>query len=293
MFKAVHHRFVLIVVAFFIFASAAQFAVAQKVFWSNVGPSNNTKVPILQRVGIDQKLNSQVPLDLTFRDETGRTAPLRSYFGQRPVILTLVYYECPMLCTQVLNGLVSSMLPLKLDAGRDFEIVTVSFNPAETPKLAAEKKALYVRRYGRPGAAQGWHFLTGDEANIKALADAVGFRYEYDPQIKQFAHVSAITLLTPEGRVSRYYYGIEYAPRDLRLGLVESSKGKVGNVVDQVILYCYHYDPATGKYGAVVVNMLRLGAILTMLILGSFMVIMFRRDKQARQERAKSAGRAA
>ncbi len=292
MVKAVHRRLAFIGVSFAV-ALAAQSALAQKAFWSDAAPSNNTKVPILQRVGIDQKLNNQVPLDLTFRDERGQAVPLRSYFGQRPVILTLVYYECPMLCTQVLNGLVSSMLPLKLDAGRDFEIVTVSFNPAETPKLAAEKKALYVRRYGRRGAAQGWHFLTGDEANTKALADAVGFRYEYDPQIKQFAHVSAITLLTPEGRVSRYYYGIEYAPRDLRLGLVESSQGKVGNVVDQVILYCYHYDPATGKYGAVVVNMLRVGAILTMVILGSFMVIMFRRDKQLKRERAKSAGRAA
>ncbi len=292
MSNAVHRRSALIV-GLLAIVLAAPCARAQKVFWSDVGPSNNSKVPILQRVGIDQKLNQQVALGLTFRDETGRPVPLRSFFGQRPVILTLVYYQCPMLCTQVLNGLVSAMLPLKLDAGRDFEIVTVSFDPSETPQMAAAKKAVYVRRYGRPGAAQGWHFLTGDQANIKALADAVGFRYEYDLQIKQFAHVSAITLLTPDGRVSRYYYGIEYAPRDLRLGLVESSKGQIGNVVDQVILYCYHYDPTTGKYGAVVVNMLRLGAILTMLILGSFMVIMFRRDAHAKQQKAKSAGRAA
>jgi protein SCO1/2 len=292
MHRVVHRCFV-IIAGLLAVAFAGQAASAQKVFWSDVAPSNNTKVPILQRVGIDQKLNQQVPLDLTFRDETGRSVPLRSFFGQRPVILTLVYYQCPMLCTQVLNGLVSAMLPLKLDAGRDFEIVTVSFDPKETPQMAAAKKAVYVRRYGRPGAAQGWHFLTGNQANIKALTEAVGFRYEYDPKIKQFAHVSAITLLTPDGRVSRYYYGIEYEPRDLRLGMVESSKGQIGNVVDQVILYCYHYDPTTGKYGAVVVNMLRVGAILTMLILGSFMVIMFRRDAQAKQQKAKSAGRAA
>ncbi len=290
--QAVHRRYVFLA-ALLAVVFAGESAWAQKVFWSDVVASNNSKVPILQRVGIDQKLNNQVPLDLTFRDESGRSVPLRSFFGQHPVILTLVYYQCPMLCTQVLNGLVSSMLPLKLDPGKDFEIVTVSFDPSETPQMAAEKKALYVRRYGRPGAAKAWHFLTGDQANIKALAGAVGFRYEYDPKIKQFAHVSAITLLTPDGRVSRYYYGIEYTPRDLRLGLVESSKGQIGNVVDQVILYCYHYDPTTGKYGAVVINMLRLGAILTMLILGSFMVIMFRRDAQVKQQKPKTAGRAA
>jgi protein SCO1/2 len=262
-------------------AGLATPASAQKIFWSNPAPPSNSKIPLLQNVGIDQKLNAQLPLDLTFRDETGRTMPLRAYFGQRPVILTLVYYECPMLCTQVLNGLVSALLPLKFNLGRDFDIVTVSFNPREAPALAASKKHIYVRRYGRPGADQGWHFLTGDERNIAALAAAAGFRYAWDPQIQQYAHASSIMLLTPDGRIAQYYYGIEYAPKDLRLGLVEASQGKIGNVVDQVLLYCYHYDPKTGKYGAVAMNLLRLAGLLTMLVLGSFMFVMFRRDHRA------------
>jgi protein SCO1/2 len=246
-------------------------------------PVEDTRPPLLRQVGIDQRLNQQLPLDLVFRNETGQQVPLRAYFGRRPVVLTLVYYECPMLCNQVLNGLVSALRVLKFDAGREFDIVTVSFNPRETPALAAEKKQNYLARYKRPTAADGWHFLTGEPEAIDALTRAVGFRYAYDPATKQFAHASAILVLTPDGRIARYFYGIEYAPKDLRLGLVEASQGKVGNLVDQVLLYCFHYDPATGKYGAIAMNIMRIGAVLTVLLLGGFMTVMWRRDARAKR----------
>jgi len=268
---------------FFLALTVAPVA-AQSIFYSDAPPPpNNTKVPILEHVGIDQKLNQAVPLNLTFRDETGNTVPLSSFFGTRPVILTLVYYQCPMLCTQVLNGLVSGLLPVKLEAGKDFEIVTVSIDPTETPAMARAKKDVYVRRLGaRPSVAQGWHFLTGDQSNIAALASAVGFRYAYDPKIKQYAHPSAIMVLTPEGRIAQYFYGIEYAPKDLRLGLVESSKGQIGTVVDQALLFCYHYDPATGKYGAAIINLLRLLGIVTVLAMGAFVVTSLRKDRRSK-----------
>jgi protein SCO1 len=254
-------------------------AFAQSMFYDGPrAPANNTKVPILEKVGIDQKLNQTIPLNLTFHDENGSTVPLSSYFGQRPVILTLVYYQCPMLCTQVLNGLVSGLLPVKLDVGKDFDIVTVSIDPAETPAMARAKKDVYVRRYGRQTTAEGWHFLTGEQANIAALASAVGYRYAYDANIKQYAHPSAVMVLTPEGRIAQYFYGIEYTPKDLRLGLVESSKGQIGTVVDQALLYCYHYDPTTGKYGAAVMNILRLAGIATVMGMGVFIVKSLRRD---------------
>ncbi|HEV8523881.1 MAG TPA: SCO family protein [Terriglobales bacterium] len=245
-------------------------------------PVEDTRPPLLRQVGIDQRLNQQLPLDVVFRNESGQRVPLRTYFGRRPVILTLVYYECPMLCNQVLNGLVSALRVLKFDAGREFDIVTVSFNPRETPALAAEKKQNYLARYKRPTAVEGWHFLTGEPEAIDALTRAVGFRYAYDPATKQFAHASAILVLTPDGRIARYFYGIEYAPKDLRLGLVEASQGKVGNLVDQVLLYCFHYDPATGKYGAIAMNIMRIGAVLTVLLLGGFMTVMWRRDARAK-----------
>jgi len=258
-------------------------ALAQSVFYQGpAAPANNTKVPILVHVGIDQKLNQSIPLNLTFRDENGNAVPLSAFFGNRPVILTLVYYQCPMLCTQVLNGLVGGLLPVKLDVGKDFEIVTVSIDPTETPQMARAKKDVYLKRYGRPGATQGWHFLTGDQADISALATAVGYRYAYDPKIKQYAHPSAIMVLTPEGRIAQYYYGIEYTPKDLRLGLVESSKGHIGTVVDQALLFCYHYDPATGKYGAAVTNILRLAGILTVLIMGALILTALRKDRGAK-----------
>jgi protein SCO1 len=258
-------------------------SVAQSIFYSDAPPpANNTKVPILEKVGIDQKLNQPVPLNLTFRDETGNTVPLSSFFGTRPVILTLVYYQCPMLCTQVLNGVVGGLLRVKLETGKDFEIVTVSIDPTETPAMARAKKDMYVRRLGGRTTAQGWHFLTGDQANIAALASAVGYRYAYDSKIKQYAHPSAIMVLTPEGRIAQYFYGIEYAPKDLRLGLVQSSKGQIGTVVDQALLFCYHYDPTTGKYGAAVMNILRLVGILTVLAMGAFIVISVRKDRPSK-----------
>jgi protein SCO1/2 len=238
-----------------------------------------TQDAILRDVGIDQHLNEQVPLDLTFHDETGQSVQLGTYFGAKPVILALVYYECPMLCTLTLNGLVSALKVLSFDAGNQFNVVVVSFNPAETPSLAAAKKATYLKSYKHPGAEAGWHFLTGDEANIKRLVAAVGFRYRYVPERKQFAHAAGITVLTPSGKIARYFFGVEYAPRDLRLGLVEASNEKIGSPVDQLLLYCFHYDPVTGKYGAVVMNIIRLGGVLTVLVLGGAMLIMWRRDR--------------
>lgn len=241
--------------------------------------STNQKISILDKVGIDQRLNQQVPLDLTFVDENGKQVQLGQYFGSKPVLLALVYFQCPMLCSQVLGGIAGALNGIiRFDAGRDFNIVTVSFDPRDTPEAAAENKKRYLERYRRPGAAEGWHFLTGKKDQIDQLANAVGFRYAWDPQIKQFAHTSGIMLITPDGRLAQYYYGIEYPPRDIQRGLIEASQGKIGNLVDKVELYCYHYDPTKGRYGAVIFNILRLSALLTVLVLGGFMAIMFRRD---------------
>lgn len=238
-----------------------------------------TQDAILREVGIDQHLDEQVPLDLTFRNETGQPVQLGQYFGTKPVILALVYYECPMLCTLTLNGLVSALKAVSFDVGNQFNVVTVSFNPSETPALAASKKQTYLKSYGRPGADAGWHFLTGDEAAIKRLTEAVGFRYRYVPEQKQFAHAAGLTLLTPSGKIARYFFGVEYSPRDLRLGLVEAAAEHIGSPVDQLLLYCFHYDPTTGKYGAVVMNVVRLGGALTVLILGVSLFVMWRHDR--------------
>ncbi len=245
----------------------------------------------LQGVGIDQKLNTQVPLELTFRDESGRSVPLSTYFHSgRPVLLAPVYYRCPMLCTQILNGVASALKAVSFDPGRDFEVVAFSFDPKDAPELAASKKEMYMRRYGRPNTQNGWHFLTGDPANIKALMDAVGFHYKYDPSTDQYAHASGIMIITPDGHLSKYFYGVEYAPRDLRLGLVEASSNKIGNPVDQVLLFCYHYDPTTGKYGAIAMNMVRAGGAAFVLICGAFLFIVFRRDWK-RDKRGLQPGR--
>jgi protein SCO1/2 len=233
---------------------------------------------LLRDVGLDQKLGSSIPLDLTFRDEHGHPVALSQFFGKRPVILTLVYYQCPMLCTEVLNGLLSSAKSLPLEIGKDFSIVTLSIDPSERPVLAEVKHELYSGLYGRPGAPQGWHFLTGDEANIKALAQAVGFRYAYDSSSRQFAHPSGIMVLTPAGKLARYFYGVAYPSRDLRLGLVEASQEKIGSPIDQILLYCYHYDPATGKYGLLISRVIQAAAALTMLSLGLVIAILFRRE---------------
>ena len=240
-------------------------------------PPTDQRPPMLKQVGIEQRLNEQIPAELTFRDESGTTVRLANYFGKKPLILNLVYFQCPMLCSEVLSGLTSALSIVKFDVGKEFDIVTVSIDPRDTPSMAAEKKAGLLKRYRRAGAEQGWHFLTGDTANITALAKAAGFGYEYDQASGQFLHATAIMILTPEGKISRYLYGVEYPPKDLRLGLVEASENRIGNAVDEVLLYCYHYDPATGKYGAIIMNVLRLAGVLTIVILGSFMFVMFRK----------------
>ena len=255
---------------------------------SAVAPEQDTRPPLLREVGIDQKLDAQVPLDLNFRDESGRSVMLGEYFGKKPVVMALVYYQCPMLCTQVLNGLASALQVLKFDAGREFSVVLVSIDPKETPALAAAKKKTYLERYQRSGAATGWHFLTGEQGAIERLARATGFRYALDPKTGQYAHAAAIMVLTPQGRIAQYYNGIEYPPRDLRLGLVEASQNRIGTLADRVLLYCYHYDPAKGRYGAVTMNILRLAAVATLLVMGSFIFLSLRRDFA--QARARAGG---
>ena len=241
----------------------------------------NQKPEVLKNVGIDQKIGQQMPLDLSFKNEAGRDVRLAEFFGSRPVVLALAYYDCPMLCTQVLNGMTAALKTLSFDAGKDFEVVVVSIDPRDNFQIAAHKKASYVEHYGRPQTAAGWHFLTGQESSIKPLAEALGFRYVYDANIKQYAHGAAIYVATPKGVVSRYLLGIDFAPRDLRLALVEASHNVLGSVVDQVLLLCYHYDPATGKYGAAVLRLVRLGGILTVVAFLSFLTISLRRERRA------------
>ena len=237
---------------------------------------------VLNKVVIRQRLNQQIPLDGTFKDETGAIVKLGDYFGKRPVILALVYYKCPMLCSEELNGLVGALQMVKYRPGKDFNIVVVSIDPTEGPELAAAKKKMYVKRYDHPETAGGWHFLTGLQPPINALADAAGFGYARVPgpdgKMTQFAHASAIEILTPEGKLSQYYMGVEYSPRDLQLGLVEASHHKIGTPVDNILTYCYRYDPELNKHSLIVARVVQLGGILTVLSLGGFMVVMFRRD---------------
>lgn len=232
----------------------------------------------LQGVGIDQKLDGQIPLSLPFRDESGTDVTLGAYFDGRPVILAMVYYECPMLCTLVLNGLVSALRTLSFNAGDEFQVVAVSFDPKETPELATAKKETYLRSYGRSGAEKGVHFLTGRAEAIGTLAESLGFRYKYLPDVDEYAHGAAIMVLTPQGKIARYFYGVEYPPRDLRLALVEAAENRIGSPVDQLLLYCFRYDPSSGRYTAVVMNIIRLGGVLTVAVLGAFMLLMWRRD---------------
>ena len=240
--------------------------------------SAGVRPELLKDVALDQNLNRSIPLDLTFRDEKGNTVALRSFFGEKPVILTLVYYNCPMLCTQVLNSLAHSLKEMPLELGKDYQVVSVSIDPTERPVLAEAKRQLYIGMYARPGVEQGWHFLTGDAPQIKALAAAAGFRYAYDSTTGQFAHPSGIMVLTPDGRLARYFYGIKYPPRDLRFGLEEASAGKIGSPVDQILLYCYHYDPATGKYGILISRVLQIAGVITMLGLALLITIFLRRE---------------
>jgi protein SCO1/2 len=241
----------------------------------------STPDDFLNQVGFDQRLEKQVPLDLPFRDEAGKGVRLGDYFGTRPVILTLNYFECPNLCTLVLSGLGAGLQSMSLRMGQDFDVVSVSIDPREKPDLAAAKKATYLEHYGRPGDAAGWHFLTGEQGSITQLAKAVGFHYAYDPQQNQFAHPAGIMMLTPQGKIARYFYGIEFAPRDLRLGLVEASAGQIGTPLDQVLLRCYHYDPVAGKYTVVVENVVRLASVVTVLTVGTALFALFRRSGDA------------
>ena len=247
---------------------------------------------VFSEVGIDQKLDEQIPLDLTFRDENGNTVALGKYFHERPVVLALVYYECPMLCTQVLSGMVETFRTITLTPGKEFDVIAVSIDPTEGPELAAEKKKRYVKAYGRPETAEGWHFLTGDETSIKTLADVVGFRYVYDEKSGQYAHAAGIMIITPEGKIARYLYGIEYAALDLRFSLMEATQERIGSATDQLLLLCYHYDPTTGKYSMVVTNLLRAGGAVTLLVLGGFMLVMFRRDRKRKVQTPPELGRA-
>ncbi|MGA9390215.1 MAG: SCO family protein [Candidatus Sulfotelmatobacter sp.] len=254
-----------------------------------MSPPANTRPPRLQNVGIEQHLDAQVPPDLTFLDDAGRTVKLGDYFGRKPLILNLVYYNCTMLCGEALAGLASAMRLVKFDVGNQFDVVTVSFDPRETTEMAAAKKIDYVKRYGRANAAAGWHFLTGQPHSIDALTKAVGFQYQYDAKSNQYAHATAIMVLTPQGRISRYLYGVDFPPKDLRMGLVEASQGKIGNAVDAVLLYCYHYDPETGKYGAMVSNILRLAAAATILLIGGLIFVLWRLDRSAANAVSKKA----
>jgi protein SCO1/2 len=243
-------------------------------------PAADTRPAPLREIGFDQRLGETLPLDIALRDETGRTVRLRDYFRGRPVVLSLVYYECPMLCTLSLTGLTSALSVLKMEPGRDFEIVTVSFDPRETPEQAQRRKKTYLDRYARPGAEVGWHFLTGERESLDALTRAVGFRYVWDADTRQFAHAAGVVGATPDGVISRYLYGIEYAPKDLRFALVESGQGRLGTPVDQFLLACYRYDPTHGRYGAYAMGMVRVGAIATLLVLGGFVAVMLRRERR-------------
>lgn len=267
------------------------FALAQS--WGQGPPPRRAPIPAgekprdLEEVRIDQRLNELLPLDAVFRDENGNGVKLGSYFGKKPVVLAFVYYTCPMLCNQVLNGMTSGLDVLKaFSIGKEFEVVTVSFDPRETPELARQKKETYIKWYEREGAAEGWHFLTGDQLNIDRLTDAAGFYYKWDEKTAQFIHASGIMIATPDGRLARYFYGIEYAPKDLRLGLVEASDGKIGSPVDQLLLYCYHYDPASGKYGLMVMNLMMAGGVLTMMGMIAMFIVFRRRDLLARRTNA-------
>jgi protein SCO1 len=244
-------------------------------------PEAPLPLPPLKDVGFDQKVGDAVPLDLAFRDEAGKSVRLAQYFGRRPVILSLVYFNCPMLCGMTTEGLVRSLRALRFDAGTDFEVLSVSFDPRETPEMASEKKGRVVEQYGRKGGPEGWHFLTGDAASVAALTKAVGFRYVWDAEQKQFAHATGVTLLTPQGRIARYFFGIEYPARDLRLALVEASEEKIGNVVDQLLLLCFHYDPKAGRYTTTVRNLVRGGGVITLVALAGFVAGMLRKERAA------------
>ena len=247
-----------------------------------MAPISDKPPAILNKVGIAQRLNEQLPLGLTFTDDQGKQVQLASYFGKRPAILALVYYQCPMLCSEELNGLTGALQMVDEVPGRDFNVIVVSIDPTEGTDLAAAKKRTYLKRYGHPETASGWHFMTGTQANIDALTKAVGFGYVKIPgpdgKLTQFAHASSIQIVTPEGKLAQYYMGVEYSPKDLRLGLAEASANRIGSPVDNILTYCYHYDPQTNKHSLIVARVVQMGGLVTVLSLGGFMLAMFRRD---------------
>jgi len=275
--------FILIMLAHFVIGQGQQHYNSPLYAPRDYVPSESLGVPqVLKEIGIEQKLGQKIPLDIEFKDEEGRIVKIGDYFNKnKPVILALVYYECPMLCNEVLNGLTGSLKGISLIAGKDFEVVAISFNSKEydIPELAKKKKEAYVKRYDRAGTEQGWHFLTGTQDSIDKITDAIGFKYRWDEKTQQFAHVGGITVLDPSGQISKYFYGIDYAPTDLKFALIEASEGKVGSVADQLLLYCYHYDPSTGTYGFAILRAIRIGGLLTLLaIVGMF--IYFRKKKK-------------
>jgi protein SCO1/2 len=260
-------------------ASAQVSNYGDKETGQNVGDQLPT---VLQKVGVEQHLNQQLPLDAQFVDDTGKTVRLGDYFGKHPAILSLVYYNCPMLCSEEMDGLASALEMVKMNPGKDFEVVIISIDPSETPAIAAKKKAFYVKRYGRPETADGWHFLTGEQPGIDAVVKATGFGYVRVPgpdgKLDQFAHASSIELVTTDGHIAQYYLGVEYSPKDIMLGLIEASGNKIGSPVANILTYCYHYDPQTNSHSLIVARIVQLGGMVTVVSLGSFMFVMFRRD---------------
>lgn len=257
---------------------AASSALRAQAVPDNVGPTASTLPPALLKVGFEPPLNGPMPLDVHFRDETGRDVQLREFFGQKPVVLAFVYYTCPMLCDQVQMGVAGTLRMLSFNPGSDYQVVFISFDPHDTPEMAAEKKRAAVERFHRPETVSGWHFLTGSQESIEAVTRAANFRFYYDANAKQFAHASGVLILTPGGRISRYFYGVEYPSRDVRLGLMDASAGKIGSPIDHVLLYCFHYDPSTARYSASILRIIRLGGILTILVIVGGIWISRRRE---------------
>jgi protein SCO1 len=268
---------------------AASCSLRAQTIPGNVGPSAATMPAGLKNVGFEPPLNGQMPLDLHFRDETGRGVALRDFFGQKPVVLAFVYYSCPMLCDQVQMGVVGSLRMLSFNPGRDYEVLFVSFDSRDTPELAAEKKKTALSHFPRPETASGWHFLTGSKESIEAATKAANFRFAFDAKSNLFAHASGVLLLTPDGRISRYFYGVEYPGRDMRLGLVDASAGKIGSPIDHVLLFCYHYDPTTAKYSASILKIIRVGGIFTILCIVGGILISRRREVHSAQAKLQGA----
>lgn len=263
--------------------SAPLFAQVSSYGDKQSGENTGDQLPqVLQKVQVSQHLNQQLPLSAAFVDETGKPVVLGDYFGKRPAIVSLVYYNCPLLCSEEMDGLTSALEMVKLTPGKDFDVVIISIDPSETPELAAKKKAFYLKRYGRPETAAGWHYLTGTRPSIDAVTNAVGFGYVRVPgpdgKLSQFAHASSIELVTTDGKLAQYYLGVEYSPKDILLGLIEASDNKIGSPVANILTYCYHYDPQTNKHSLVIVRVVQLGGMVTMASLGGFMFVMFRRD---------------